>query len=178
MAAKQKKSATEVLGKNKKKLSVGDLFKAYKQAGTKPTQTKYLTRIIAHVVQDPEGPAAKVLAQIARKGDARCAKSIEPLLDVFWKGDFESQEATVGLLGEIAHLAPLPQRVRVGRFLGHVAVSDEFIGGSGVDAIAVRALAQIAANSGAAFREKLPKGKLRIRKEGDAQRAFEAEVGR
>ena len=178
MVAKQKRTATKNSGSKRQGLTIRDLFMAYKQAGTRPTQSKYLARIIDHVAQDPEGAAAKVLAQIARKGDALCAKAIEPLLDAFWKGDHEWQEATVGLLSEIAHLAPLPQRVRVGQFLGHVAVSEEFVGGSGVDGAAVTALAQIAETSGAAFRKKLPKGKLRIRKEDDARRAFEAEIAR
>jgi hypothetical protein len=162
---------------NSQEQGVDVLFAAYSDASTEQTQGEHLGGIIDHVVRNPEGDGADVLSKVAQTGDKRCANAIGPLLEVFWNGDFEWQEAIISLLGEIAHLAPLHQRVRIGQFLGHLVVSEEFIGGSGVDTVAIKALAQIAENSGAAFKDRLSKGDLRVREEGEAHRAFDAEVG-
>jgi len=119
------------------------LFKAYQDAATTPARKKALNTIIGFVVADPECRAAVVLKRIAGKGDKHCAAAIDPLLEVFWDGDYEWQEAVVDLLAVLAPLAPPAVRVKVGRFLGHVAVSSEFVGGSCVDTAAIKALAQI-----------------------------------
>ena len=136
------------------------LFKAYKDAGTSQLRQKELKRIIAYAVQDPECSAAGALSMVAKKGDTKVAKAIEPLMSIFWEGDFEWQIAIIGLLGDIAHLAKAPLRVDVARFLGHVSVSDAFIGGSGVDSAAIDALVRIGANCADAFFAKFPKNKV------------------
>lgn len=150
------------------------LFKAYKDAATSQLRQKELKRIIAYVVQDPECPAAGALSMIARKGDAKVAAALEPLMNIFWDGDFEWQIAIVGLLGDMAHLAKAPLRVNVARFLGHVSVSDAFIGGSGVDAAAIDALVRIGAKCADAFYAKFPKNKVIV---FNGRETFESEAG-
>jgi hypothetical protein len=157
--------------------AVAPLAAAYRQARTKPAQAKALVRIIQATVQNPEGPAAKVLVQIARKGETRCIKAIDPLLAVFWDGDFEWQEAIVMLLGELALLVNPAGRAKLGQFLGHVAVSEVFVGGSGVDYAAVKALERLACACGTRLMRRVAKrGRLVVCRPGDARRAFEAEV--
>jgi hypothetical protein len=81
------------------------------------------------------------------------------------------------LLGEITHLAPLALRVRVGLFLGHVAVSSVFVGGSGMDHPATVALTRISHTLFEIHMKKLPSIKLiKIWQEGDARRLFDAET--
>lgn len=128
MRTKEKTSVKKKasVGAVQKKPSKAALFKAYQDAGSNAARQKALNAIIGYVVQDPESAAAQVLERIARKGDQKCAKAIDPLVEIFWEGDFEWQEAVVELLGALAHLAPLDQRIQVAQFLGHVAVSNAF----------------------------------------------------
>jgi ATP-dependent Clp protease adaptor protein ClpS len=155
-----------------------DLYSDYLKAGKNlPIQKKILSCIIEFVLQDPESKFAEVLIKIAKRGDARCTLAIEPLIEIFWEGDFEWQEEVVRLLGEITHLAPLALRIRVGIFLGHVAVSSVFVGGSGLDHPATVALTRISHTLFEIHMKKLPTIKrIKIWKEGDARRLFDEET--
>ncbi|MFA6290683.1 MAG: hypothetical protein WC637_02815 [Victivallales bacterium] len=161
-----------------KQPKASDLYSDYLKAGKNlAVQKKILSRIIDFVLQDPEAKFTEVLIKIAKRGDVRCALAIEPLMEIFWEGDFEWQEEVVRLLGEITHLAPLALRIRVGIFLGHVAVSSVFVGGSGMDHPATVALSRIASNLFDIHMRKLSTTKrIEIWKEGDDRRRFDAEA--
>ena len=155
-----------------------ELYSEYLKAGKNlAVQKKILSRIIEFVLKDPESKFAEVLIKIAKRGDARCVLAIEPLMEIFWEGDFEWQEEVVRLLGEITHLATLPLRIRVGIFLGHVAVSSVFVSGSGMDHPATVALSRIAHNLFDIHMKKLSTLKrIEIWKEGEDRRRFDAEA--
>lgn len=165
----------QVGGKVTKQATASDLYSDYLKAGKNSAlQNKTLSQIIKFVIQDPESKYSETLIKIAKKGDSRCSSAIEPLMDIFWEGDFEWQEEIVHLLGEIAYLAPLALRVKVGMFLGHVAVSPEFVGGSGVDHAATVALDRIGAILFNIERSKIDMSKpVEIR---DSHRLFDAET--
>jgi hypothetical protein len=155
-----------------------DLYSDYlKAVKNLAVQKKILARIIEFVLQDPESKFTEVLIKIAKKGDSRCASAIEPLMEIFWKGDFEWQEEVVRLLGEITHLAHLALRVRVGLFLGHVAVSSVFVSGSGMDHPATVALSRIAHNLFDIHIKKLSTIKrIKVWKEGEDRHRFDEET--
>jgi len=150
-AAKQLTSKVQVAQVTAKVPTPAALFKVYQDAATTPVRKNALKTIIGFAVADPECGAAAVLKRVARKGDTHCATAIDPLLEAFWDGDYEWQEAVVDLLAVLAPLASPALRVKVARFLGHVAVSAEFVGGSGVDSAALKALAQIGEKGTEAF---------------------------
>jgi len=161
-----------------KQPKASDLYSEYlKAAKNLAVQKKILSRIIEFVLKNPESKFAEVLIKIAKRGDARCVLAIEPLMEIFWEGDFEWQEAVIRLLGEITHLAPIALRVQVGIFLGHVAVSSVFVGGSGMDHPATVALSRIAHNLFDIHMKKLSTTKrIEIWKEGEERRRFDAET--
>ena len=77
----------------------------------------------------------------------------------------------------MGHLASLTERVELARFLGHVAVSDLFVGGSGVDYQAIKALEKIGKQCGQLFSQRLATNQTAYTEVNDIHLAFKKEAG-
>ena len=77
----------------------------------------------------------------------------------------------------MGHLASLTERVELARFLGHVAVSDLFVGGSRVDYQAIKALEKIGKQCGQLFSQRLATNQTAYTEVNDIHLAFKKEAG-